>query len=101
MIKHFHIDQIDTLVSFHKYGGINYDVSNYFNKTKLIQDLELLTVTHHLLRIPLLILCEKNDTIIHTELIYTNFSKDIKVMCIMKVITVWAYVNVISYMNRL
>ncbi|AXI24641.1 Pimelyl-[acyl-carrier protein] methyl ester esterase [Cardinium endosymbiont of Sogatella furcifera] len=80
MIKHFQITPIDTLASFHKRCGINYDISNCLNKIKLMKDLELLTAAYPLPDIPLLIIGSKNDTIVPTELVFDNFSKYVRVV---------------------
>ncbi len=79
MIQHFQMDPVDTLISFHKRCGVNYNSFNCLNKAKLMQDLELLTTSHQLPHTPLLILGAMNDTIVSQELIYDNFNKDVKV----------------------
>lgn len=80
MIKHFEISPIDTLRSFYKRCGVHYAIAKHLNKTKLMQDLELLTATYQLPSIPLLIISANNDAIVPSELVYDNFSKYVKVI---------------------
>ncbi len=80
MTQRFQMDPVDTLISFYKRCGVNYNSFNRLNKAKLMQDLELLTTVHQLPHISLLILGATNDTIVPQELIYDNFNKDVKVV---------------------
>ncbi|WP_168464635.1 hypothetical protein [Wolbachia endosymbiont of Ctenocephalides felis wCfeT] len=80
MMRNFKISSIDTMISFYKRCGINlrnnYSFS-HLNKVKLMQDLKLLTTTHELPRMPLLILGATDDTIVPPRLIYDNFGSDV------------------------
>lgn len=76
MIKHFRMNPIDTLTSFHKRCGINHNFSSHFNKAKLMRDLQSLTAMHQLPNVPLLILGAVNDSTVPLELIYDNFGRN-------------------------
>ncbi len=79
MIRQFQINPIDTLMSFHKRCGTDYNISNHFNTVQLMKDLQSLTTVHALPNIPILILGAMNDIVVPVELIYDNFGNDFKV----------------------
>ncbi|MDD9331104.1 MAG: hypothetical protein PV340_00240 [Wolbachia sp.] len=83
MMRNFKISPIETMMSFYKRCGVNLINDNSFNhldKVKLMQDLKLLTTTHELPCMPLLILGATDDTIVPPGLIYDNFGNDVKVI---------------------